>query len=211
MTRQPEITPVALLCLETRQFVDAELWDTINARNLADWESKWRPELCHLLDDLHYKGVEQTRWPQSRHWDWRAKIRALESCVDRQCFTIVCEDMTQAMMITDSAKRARIESQKNEHLVYIDFLESAPWNRNEIIDRPPRFAGCGSILVRAAIEYSKREEYKGRIGLHSLPQANNFYAGKVGMTDMGKDPDYQDLRYFEMTPAQAEAFIKEAE
>lgn len=42
MTRQPEITPVTLLCLATRQFVDAELWDTISARNLADWESKWR-------------------------------------------------------------------------------------------------------------------------------------------------------------------------
>lgn len=211
MTRQPEITPVALLCLATRQFVDAELWDTVNAGNLADWGSKWWPELCHLLDALRYKCVEQTRWPQSRRWDWRAKIRALESCVDRQCFTIVREDMTQAMMITDSAKRARIESQKNERLIYIDFLESAPWNRNEIIDKPPGFAGRGSILVRAAIEYSKREECEGRIGLHSLPRANDFYASKAGMTDMGKDPDYQDLRYFEMTPAQAEAFIKEAE
>jgi hypothetical protein len=28
------------------------------------------------------------------------------------------------------------------------------------------------------------------------------------MTDLGADEEYQDLRYFEMTPEQAEAFIK---
>ena len=52
------------------------------------------------------------------------------------------------------------------------------------------------------------EGFKGRIGLHSLPQSNNFYANKVGMTDMGQDEEYQNLRYFEMTPEQAEAFIE---
>ena len=112
-------------------------------------------------------------------------------------------------MITDLAKRTRIESQKNDHLVCIDFVEAAPWNRREILGEPPRFSGCGSILVRAAIEYSNLEGFKDRIGLHSLPQANDFYANKVGMTDMGQDPDYQNLGYFEMTPEQAEAFIKE--
>lgn len=29
------------------------------------------------------------------------------------------------------------------------------------------------------------------------------------MTDLGQDSDYQNLRYFEMTPKQAEAFIRE--
>jgi hypothetical protein len=50
-------------------------------------------------------------------------------------------------------------------------------------------------------------EFKGRIGLHSLPQANAFYANTCGMTDLGFDQDYEGLRYFEMTPGQAEAFI----
>ena len=91
----------------------------------------------------------------------------------------------------------------------VEFVDAAPCNRSDIIRQPPRFSGCGSILIRAAIEFSKLEGYKGRIGLHSLPQSNSFYANKIGMTDLGPDPDYQNLRYFEMTPAQAEAFIKE--
>ena len=98
---------------------------------LADWEAKWTPELLCLLNAFHDQGVERKLWPQSRHWDWRGKIRAIESRPDRHCFAIVCEDMTQAMMITDRSKRARIESQKNEHLTYIDYLEAVPWNRHK--------------------------------------------------------------------------------
>ena len=55
-------------------------------------------------------------------------------------------------------------------------------------------------------------EFHGRIGLHSLPQANDFYANTCGMTDLGADRDYNGgLRYFEMTPEQAQAFIAKGE
>ena len=211
MSRSPTISPIALTHVEKRELVDAELWDAITEKNLADWEAKWTPELLRLLEALYDKGVERRLWPQSRHWDWRQKTQTIEKRLDQQCFAIVCDGMTQAMMITELTKRARLKSQENDHLVYVDFVEAAPWNRREILGEPPRYSGCGSILIRAAIEYSKLEGFKGRIGLHSLPQANDFYANKVGMTDMGQDPDYQNLRYFEMTPEQAEAFIKEGD
>ncbi len=48
-------------------------------------------------------------------------------------------------------------------------------------------------------------------GLHSLPQANGFYANTCGMTDLGPDPGYDNLRYFEMTPEQAQVFIAKGE
>jgi hypothetical protein len=41
-----------------------------------------------------------------------------------------------------------------------------------------------------------------------LPQADSFYAIKCGMTDLGKDANKQGLRYFEMTPVQAAAFLE---
>lgn len=211
MNRSPTVSPIALTHVESRELVDAELWDAITEKSLADWEAKWTPELLRLLEALYDKGVERALWPQSRHWDWRQKTRAIEKRLDQQCFAIVCDGMTQAMMITELTKRARLPGQENDHLVYVDFVEAAPWNRREILGEPPRYSGCGSILIRAAIEYSKLEGFKGRIGLHSLPQANDFYANKVGMTDMGQDPDYQNLRYFEMTPEQAEAFIEEGD
>lgn len=61
----------------------------------------------------------------------------------------------------------------------------------------------------AAIAFSEQEGFKGRIGLHSLPQAENFYRDRCGMIDLGPDATYQNLRYFEMTPDQAKAFLEE--
>lgn len=206
--RKPDVTPIRLLEVASGQMVDAELWDAITDKNLADWEAEWTPELFKLLQALNRQGIERRFWPQSRHWDWRRKMKAIESRLANQSFSIVCQEMTQAMMTTDLTKRAQIVGQANQHLVYIDFLEVAPWNRREISQRSARFSGAGSILVRAAVELSKTEGFKGRVGLHSLPQANDFYANKVGMTDLGQDATYHNLRYFEMTPEQAEAFIQ---
>ncbi|MCY4230926.1 MAG: hypothetical protein OXF26_08660 [Alphaproteobacteria bacterium] len=62
-------------------------------------------------------------------------------------------------------------------------------------------------LRRAAVALSEELKFHGRIELHSLPQANGFYANTCGMTDLGTDPDHEGLRYFEMSPENAQAFI----
>lgn len=49
--------------------------------------------------------------------------------------------------------------------------------------------------------------FGGRIGLHSLPQAETFY--RDWMTDFGRDPQHQGLRYFEMSESQPQAFLRE--
>ncbi len=186
------VSPVFLLNVATGRPEAAELLDTITEQQLADWEAEWVPELLRA---------------QSRHWDWRRKTEALQGMLGNPAFSVVCNGLTQGMMLVDTVtKRCRIERQKDQHLVYVSFVENAPWNRRELFD-PPRYRGIGSILIRAAVELSKQEEFKGRIGLHSLPQANAFYANTCGMTDLGLDQDYHGLRYFEMTPEQAEAFI----
>jgi len=188
--------------------IEAELWDAITEKNLGDWEAEWLPELFTLLKQLNRAGVERRLWPQSRHWDWRAKLKGIEGLLGQPCFSVVCQGVTQGMMIANATKRARLQSQRNQHLVYVEYLESAPWNRKTLLSGGrPAFGGIGSILMRAAIEVSLEEEYKGRVGLHSLPQANDFYANTCGMTDLGPDAKYQNLRYYEFTPEQAQAFV----
>ena len=54
---------------------------------------------------------------------------------------------------------------------------------------------------------SRQSGFAGRVGLHSLPQAEPFYRDVCGMTDLGEDPNEYDLRYFEMTEAQAARFL----
>ena len=202
-----EVTEVHLLDVASGEPVAAELWHVITEEQLADWEGEWVPELFRAMQRLRRAGVERALWPQSRHWDWRRKVAELQGMLANPGFGIVCGGLTQGMMIVDAVKhRGRLDVQQGQHLVYVEFVENAPWNRAELFD-PPRYRGVGSILIRAAVALSEELEFHGRIGLHSLPQANGFYADTCGMTDLGADPDYEGLRYFEMTPEDAQAFI----
>ena len=201
------VRQVHLLNVERGQPEPAELWDAITEQQLTDWENEWVPELLKAIKRLEREGVERRHWPQSSHWDWRKKVETLRGMLASPGFSIVCDGLTQGMMIVDTVKkRCRISSQKGKPLVYVEFVENAPWNRRKLCDSP-RYRGVGSILIRAAVELSEESEFRGRIGLHSLPQANSFYANTCGMTDLGVDPDYQGLCYFEMTPEQARAFV----
>ena len=202
------ISRVYLFNVERGEPEEAELWDEITEHQLADWEGEWMPEQFKVMQRLRRAGVERRHWPQSRHWNWRKKTETLQGMLANPGFSVVCGGLTQGMMLVDTTmKRCRLDGHRDRHLVYVEFVENAPWNRPELFD-PPRYRGVGSILIRAAIALSEELEFHGRIGLHSLPQANGFYANTCGMTDLGADPDYEGgLRYFEMTPEQARAFI----
>ena len=75
-----------------------------------------------------------------------------------------------------------------------------------------RHADEGEARARgAAVPPRRRDSRRGsdaRVGLHSLPQADGFYTNTCGMTDLGTDPEHEGLRYFEMTPEQARAFVR---
>ena len=120
---------------------------------------------------------------------------------------IVAGGHTQGLAQLDLRKASREPSQFGKPLVYIHYLEVAPWNWTEF-GGTPRFRGTGLALMMAAAATSIETGFKGRLGLHSLPQADSYYR-KIGMTDLGRDPIYQNLRYFEMTSEQARTLLEQ--
>ena len=179
---------------ETDRLVPAELYDCILPRHLDQHEQHWKPVIA-----LH--------GPQHAHWNWRAKMDAYTEQLRYESFALECDGMVQGLMIVSTIDRCRIATQANLHLVYIEYLEAAPWNHT-LGHAVPRYRGVGTTLVAAAIELSIEEGNAGRIGLHSLPQADSFYS-RCGMTDLGPDEAYPNfpLRYFEMTDEQAASFL----
>jgi hypothetical protein len=152
------ISSVFLFSPQSGQAEAAELWDAITEKQLIDWEGEWLPELFKALQRLRRAGVERKHWPQSRHWDWRRKTDALQGILANPGFSVVCGGVTQGMMLVDTTtKRCRLDSQKGKNLVYVSFVESAPWNRKELLFDPLRYRGVGTILFRAAIELSRQE------------------------------------------------------
>lgn len=201
-----DVSTVYLLDVTSGSDVEGELRDAIEQAQLDDWEREWQPALYAGILDLARRRVPQNQWPQSWHWNWADKTAKVQGLIAFRGFSVVAQGLTQGLAQVDLTKAAREPSQAGKPIVYLDYLEVAPWNRPEF-GAPPRLRGVGSALIAAAVALSEDEGFKGRIGLHSLPQADTFYA-KIGMTDLGPDPAYQNLRYFEMTVAQARAFLE---
>ena len=176
---------VKLLRVGDTKVVDANLLN-LSSKHLADFDTFWKPRL-------------QTSTAEDRHWDWVNKYLNL-STPNYENYALECENITQGLMILElDCHRSRLESGKN--LVYIDYLSTAPWNRPSI-QNPPSFKGVGTTLFTFAIERSFDSGYKGRLGLHALPEAEAFYA-KLKMVDFGYDAEKQNLKYFELSKDKA--------
>ena len=107
---------------------------------------------------------------------------------------------------------ARLDADRGRPLLYIDYLEVAPWNwRIPEIARDGQFRGIGSVLFWHAVQQSREEGFHGRVGLHALPQAEAFYEVGCHMTPIGRDAAKQDLHYFELSQERAERFFREDE
>jgi hypothetical protein len=139
------------------------------------------------------------------HWDWAGIRKSMLGSVHRM-LALLDGDAVEALMRIDLSKASRIETTAITPLVYVDNLAAAPWNRSQI-QVTPRYKGLGKVLLGAAVAISIDESMDGRSGLHSLVQAEKFYA-RAGMQDLGLDAAVESLRYFEFTPDAAKKFLE---
>ena len=186
------IAKLPLFRVKDSALVEAELCN-LSSKHISDFETFWKQRL-------------QNSSEEDSHWSWIDKFFKL-STPNYERLALECEAITQGLMILElDCYRSLLESTKN--LVYVDYLTIAPWNRRSI-ENPPMYKGVGSSLLKLAIERSFDLDYKGRIGLHSLPGAENFYR-KFGMVDLGYDSNKQGLRYFEISSDQAEKILSQS-
>lgn len=164
---------------------------SLSAKHLADFDTFWKSRL-------------QTSSEEDRHWDWVNKYLKL-STPNYEKYAVECESITQGLMILElDCYRSRLEP--NKSIVYLDYLNTAPWNRPSI-QNPPSYKGVGTALFTLAVKRSFALDYKGRLCLHALPSAEGFYT-KLKMVDFGCDPDKQNLKYFELASDKAVEIVK---
>jgi len=126
------------------------------------------------------------------HWNWCNKGESVDSGIHLLVGVEYHGEPQGLMAILQSPRPAR---SRNQRILYIDYVETAPWNLKGG-HVTPRFLGVGTLLIADAIRMSVERGLAGAIGLHSLPQAEAFYE-RIGMKRLGSDPDYHDLTYFE--------------
>ncbi|HVC95445.1 MAG TPA: hypothetical protein VND64_17240 [Pirellulales bacterium] len=113
------------------------------------------------------------------------------------------------MALLTASRSARL-SPRTRKVLYVDYLETAPWNL-KLASAKPKFLGVGTVLIAEAVRLSLEAGWQGRIGLHSLPQAERFYEAHCKMRRIGLDAKYYNLAYFEYTKEQAAKWLAEVE
>ena len=200
----------------TGQLVDAELHDDLPLDCLFEAEELWAPERVRFLRDCVHASVKRNELPQSVHWSWSLKAVSIPGfqlgpLSEYRLFGIKAEGVWQGLLIGRCIGHMSKLPPKPLELVYVDFVESAPWNWElGKANRLPRFRGTGLQLMELAVRWSIDLGFQGRMGLHSLPQAESFYRDRCKMTDLGMDLVYKPpLRYFEFSKDQAKVFLGE--
>lgn len=189
------------------QPVESELHDDLSVEDLFLAERSWTVERASIMAELRRRGVPREDWPESLHWNWWKKAGDLRLLGTTQ-YGIFCEGRWQALLMAKTVPyTARLAPDKGKPLVYVDFVEAAPWNwKVPAIDQDREFLALGSTLLKAAVQQSLKEEFHGRVGLHALPKAETFYGG-IGMTPLGADSQKQNLVYFEFSRENAQHFV----
>lgn len=198
--------------------VDAVIHDALTLNELFDAEESWASARVRLIREHTTRGLPRTSWPESLHWNWARKAAEIEpsrlnALGDIRICGIDCKSTWQGMLLAKSAGYFTSLQPKGQELVYVHYLESAPWNWElPQVQQVAKYRGVGSQLMELSVLWSVQLGFQGRVGLHALPQAEDFYRRRCGMTDLGQDPDrdrYRGMHYFEFTVDQAKQFLEE--
>jgi hypothetical protein len=204
-------TRVHIIDNTTGKPVEAELFDEVTVEHFIETQQEWRPIVLKAARQLAARGSHQLI-PQHFHWDWTAKAPELKVLANA-FYGLRYDNKLQGLMKLETVGQfctCRLPEQAGKALVYVDYVEVAPWNLKALMGalcEKPRYNVIGSRLIEAAVLRSIEEDCKGRIGLHSLPMTESFYIKACGMTPVGRDPAKQNLLWLEYTPEQAEKFL----
>ena len=146
--------------------------------------------------------------PDHSHWDWMKKARHYLPQAGYEFVTIECEEMIQGLMLYNrlaSSPVSQNEKGEPQSIIYVEYLEAAPWNLWDY-SNTPRFGAVGTrLLAFAALNAKVSDE---SVGLHSLPKVIPFYL-KHGFTDYGLDTEREDqLRYMELPKEEINTLIQ---
>ena len=197
----------------TRELAHAIVTVGVTEEEAGQVDNSWFPALIALLQHLHQKHPDEVYEPEHWHWNWRGKIAHAAGAKETHLFfALKCQNEVQGMMKIIVGLPCRLDEHKGQTLVYIDYLATAPWNLAELLGKlgqTPRYRAIGPAMLSSAAEYSMAQNFGGRIGLHALPQAEDFYRDTCKMTDLGSDAAYDDFHYFEFSSEQALDFFEE--
>ncbi len=190
------------------ELVMATLIEDVDPAELVMAEASWKPVREAAVSRLCGQGLTDPQIAgqlQHAHWNWVAKMPTVP-LLALKFVGIKHEGLWQGLSLLDTARRtAWLPPDRGRPLVYVDYLESAPWNLADFVAQP-KYGLIGFRLMEYAVRYSQAEGFHGRVGLLALPQAEQFYRNGCGMVRVDQAGQH-GMAWFEFSREQAAVFL----
>ncbi len=204
LPKLPDSRPARLLLRSERRVVPALFVFDLPFWALQSVESVWK---SYRTSILQLPADRRSELPEHLHWDWVEKRQHINSRQGGVC-AITERDQVQGMAMygfeTVPGRRAVV---RGKPFLYVEYLETAPFNLAAFVGSGARFSGVGTELLSGLQDISERWGCEGRLALHSLPGALGFYEAQ-GFQNLGCDPE-EELDYLELTGPLGERFTRE--
>jgi hypothetical protein len=194
------MNPIQIVDRQSGAVIDAELICDLSEAELVEAERLYRSARVHST--LLAVSSDSPR-PENSDWDW--SLKALNPDASSCRFFAIRHNgsIEGLLMLNMTPVTSRLDDSKR--VLYIEYIETAPWNQRAYAGKSARYGGIGTQLLRIAIQSSLEAGCEGRIALHSLPQSEQFY--RPIFSEIGIDADV-DLRYFEMDEKQSQNLLR---
>jgi hypothetical protein len=131
--------------------------------------------------------------PDHHLWNWQEKVRKHPSPANTLYALRFQEQIQGCLLLSTAPQTGRLNGFP---LLYVEYLESAPWNLSHYAGGLAKYGRVGFSLLDIAGEASIAAGCSGRLGLHTLKDAASFYE-TYGFQNLGPDPD-EGLDYLEL-------------
>jgi hypothetical protein len=194
-------------------WIGGTLWRQPDPQLVLRAEEQWRGWMEGVSALSEDRGLALELPFTYGHWPWGDFAIEASKTLHEEIYTVtrISDGGTRwervwvegMMLLSTLALPCRAASHVGKPAIYLDLIATAPWNLPGVLT-PPRYKFTGLILMRQAIDASREIGLKGRLGLHALDDAAAWYR-KLGMVSLGRDPAKENLEYFELEEAAAEA------
>ncbi len=180
MQADPEVRPTRLADgrVDPPVFVPAAIIRRFQPTRLADVEAVWTPARAELTAAREAAGQSL----ESSHWNWAGKAERVEAGV-LFLVALECEGDVQGLMALPLQPRPATLT-PGERLVYVDYLEAAPWNQRSPVP-PAAISRCGSRVDRASHPNEPRAWFGWSRGVAFAPTS-----GELLSNDVSNDADW---------------------
>ncbi len=197
----------------TEEIVLAELIDGLAVAEAARADQSWEGPFFDMAAKYANLGLGIDQLPPSWVWNWRAKLEE-EAAPEWRFFGIEYGQEMQGMMAVDTLPQPcdhLVGSSEANTGLYLCYICAAPWNMGHYLAQlgeTPQFDDIGSVLLEVAVYTSIECGCAGRLILHALEGAEQFYR-KHGMINIGRDSRHpRELVRFELSAEGAERLLE---